>query len=114
MGTAEIQPPDAKVPKPFRSCAITVGDPIDPARYADHPEDHLAYRQLIDEVMFEIRELTGQEYRDVYATKRAEALPAEPAHVSHVSEPVARRPINCPGAAQGAPVAWSPWPRIRR
>ena len=86
VGTADIQPPDAKLPKPFRSCAITVGDPIDPARYADHPEDRLAYRQLIDEVMFEIREITGQQYRDVYATKRAEALPAEQAHVSHVSE----------------------------
>jgi 1-acyl-sn-glycerol-3-phosphate acyltransferase len=88
VGTAEIQPPDAKLPKPFRSCAITVGDPIDPARYAHHPDDHLAYRQLIDEVMFEIREMTGQQYRDVYATKRADALPAEQAHISHVSEPV--------------------------
>ena len=43
-------------------------------------------RQLIDEVMFEIRELTGQEYRDSYATKRPEAIPAEPAHVRHVNE----------------------------
>ena len=86
VGTAEIQPPDAKLPKPFRSCAITIGDPIDPARYAAHPEDHLAYRQLIDEVMFEIREMTGQSYRDSYATKRPDALPAETAHVRHVSE----------------------------
>jgi 1-acyl-sn-glycerol-3-phosphate acyltransferase len=86
VGTADIQPPDAKLPKPFRSCAITIGDPIDTARYAAHPEDHLAYRQLIDEVMFEIREMTGQPYRDSYATKRPDALPAEPAHVRHVSE----------------------------
>ena len=86
VGTADIQPPDAKLPKPFRSCAITIGDPIDPARYADHPEDHLAYRQLIDEVMFEIREMTGQSYRDTYATKRPDALAAEPARVRHVSE----------------------------
>ena len=86
VGTADIQPPDAKLPKPFRSCAITIGDPIDPARYAAHPEDHLAYRQLIDEVMFEIRELTGQSYRDSYATKKADALAAQPAHVRHVSE----------------------------
>jgi hypothetical protein len=27
--------------------------------------------------MFEIRELTGQEYRNVYATRRAESLPTE-------------------------------------
>jgi 1-acyl-sn-glycerol-3-phosphate acyltransferase len=86
VGTADIQPPDAKLPKPFRSCAITIGDPIDPSRYSDRPEDHLAYRQLIDEVMFEIREMTGQPYRDAYATKRPDALPAEPSRVRHVSE----------------------------
>ena len=34
--------------------------------------------------MFEIREMTGQNYRDNYATKQADALPAAPAHVGHV------------------------------
>jgi hypothetical protein len=55
-------------------------------RRPDRPEDHLTYRQLIDEVMFEIREMTGQPYRDAYATKRPDALPAEPSRVRHVSE----------------------------
>ena len=32
--------------------------------------------------MFEIRDLSGQEYVDTYATKKAEALPAEVAHVA--------------------------------
>ena len=86
VGTAAIQPPDAKLPKPFRSCTITIGDPIDPSRYAGHAEDRLAYRQFIDEVMFEIRELTGQIYRDTYATKQPEALSLPPAHVAHVGE----------------------------
>jgi len=36
--------------------------------------------------MFEIREMTGQPYRDAYATKRPDALPAEPSRVRHVSE----------------------------
>jgi len=36
--------------------------------------------------MFEIRELTGQEYRNSYATKKAESLPADIAVVAHVSE----------------------------
>jgi 1-acyl-sn-glycerol-3-phosphate acyltransferase len=85
-GTSDIQPPGAKLPKPFRSCSITIGEPIDPKRYADHPEDHLAFRQLVDEVMYEIRTMTGQEYSDSYATKKPESMPAEEAHVSHVSE----------------------------
>jgi 1-acyl-sn-glycerol-3-phosphate acyltransferase len=89
VGTAAIQPPDTRVPRPFRSCSISIGDPIDPRRYGDRADDHLVYRQLIDEVMFEIRSLTGQQYRDSYATRRAEALPTPPAHVLHVSEPLA-------------------------
>jgi hypothetical protein len=38
-------------------------------------------REMTDELMFEIRELTGQEYRNVYATKKAEALPTDTAVV---------------------------------
>jgi hypothetical protein len=32
----------------------------------------MVLRQITDELMFEIRELTGQEYRNVYAGKTAE------------------------------------------
>ena len=45
-------------------------------------------RQITDELMFEIRELTGQEYRDVYATKKSESIPSEAARVAHVDDPV--------------------------
>ena len=38
-------------------------------------------RQIIDEVMYEIRELSGQEYVDEYATKKAESIPTETAHM---------------------------------
>ena len=67
IGTDEIQPPGAKAPKPFRSCSITIGRPVRPERYARAREPHLAWRSMIDEVMFEIREMTGQEYRNHYA-----------------------------------------------
>ena len=82
IGTREIQPPEAKLPKLRRECTIRIGRPIRPERYLRFKGDErLALRQYIDEVMYEIRELTGQEYRDVYATKRAEVLPAVPAEV---------------------------------
>ena len=81
-GTREIQPPDAKVPKPFKSCEIRFGRPIEVSRYLDRADDRLVSRQIIDEVMYEIRELTGQEYIDEYASKKAEGIPAaETAHV---------------------------------
>ena len=75
IGTREIQPPDARLPKFGRECAIRVGRPIDVSKYRDRGEDHLALRSITDEVMFEIRELTGQEYRNVYAGTPAEAAP---------------------------------------
>ena len=75
VGTREIQPPDAKLPE-----AVQAGrGPLRPARStssatADRADDRLVLRQIIDEVMYEIRELTGpgvrrrvrhQEGRDV-------------------------------------------------
>ena len=38
-------------------------------------------REITDELMFEIRELSGQEYVDTYATKQADTLPAETARI---------------------------------
>ncbi len=75
-GTREIQPPDVKLPKPFKRAQIRFGRPIDVRRYADRADDRLVLRQIIDEVMYEIRELTGQEYVDEYATKQAETFPS--------------------------------------
>ena len=76
VGTREIQPPDAKLPKVGGACSLRIGEPIYPTRYRNRAEDHIALRQMIDEVMYEIRELTGQEYRNTYATKKAETLPS--------------------------------------
>lgn len=69
IGTREIQPPEVSVPRPLRPVTIRFGTPVDPARYAARGDDRLVLRQLTDEVMFEIRELSGQEYDPTYATK---------------------------------------------
>jgi 1-acyl-sn-glycerol-3-phosphate acyltransferase len=81
IGTADIQPPDAKVPKLFKSARIRIGQPIDTSHYQKRDGDHLIYRELTDELMYEIRELTGQQYIDRYATKKAETLPTDVAKV---------------------------------
>lgn len=81
IGTREIQPPDKILPKIGLECVVKFGKPIDPARYENRTDDHLLLREITDELMFEIRELTGQEYRNVYATKKADALPTEQAEV---------------------------------
>lgn len=81
IGTVEIQPPDAKLPKLFKSATIRIGQPIEVAHYKKREGDHLVYRELTDELMYEIRELTGQVYIDRYATKKAETLPTDVAKV---------------------------------
>jgi 1-acyl-sn-glycerol-3-phosphate acyltransferase len=97
IGTREIQPPDAKLPKVGLDCTIRIGRPIRVQRYQDRPDDRLVLRQITDELMFEIRELTGQEYRDVYATKKAESFPTEVARVAHVDDVVSdREPVLVP------------------
>jgi 1-acyl-sn-glycerol-3-phosphate acyltransferase len=64
---------------------VRIGRPVSVTRYLDRPDDRMALRQITDEVMFEIRELSGQEYVDTYATKRSESLPAETAVIGAVS-----------------------------
>jgi 1-acyl-sn-glycerol-3-phosphate acyltransferase len=76
VGTDAIQPPDAKAPKLFKKCSITIGRAIKPERYKGRAEDHIVLRQMTDEIMFEIRDMTGQEYKNSYATKKSQTLPA--------------------------------------
>ncbi len=67
VGTREIQPPEARFPRPFLPVAIRFGRPISVDRYLDRADDRLVLRQIIDEVMYGIRELSGQEYVNTYA-----------------------------------------------
>ena len=78
VGTRDCQPPDRTMPKFFVPITIRFGRPLDFSRYAGREDDRLVLRQITDEVMFELRELSGQEYEDTYATKKAEDLPSEP------------------------------------
>jgi 1-acyl-sn-glycerol-3-phosphate acyltransferase len=83
-GTDTIQPPDAKVPKLRKECTIQIGRPIKPGRYRGRGPEHVAWRSMIDEVMFEIREMTGQTYRNVYAGTPVE--PTAPSKVASVAD----------------------------
>lgn len=86
IGTREILPPDTVRPRLRRPCTIRIGRPVDVAKYQARGDDHRVLRQITDEVMFEIRELTGQEYRNVYAGTNADAGPVAPVRIAHVDE----------------------------
>ncbi|NNE95721.1 MAG: 1-acyl-sn-glycerol-3-phosphate acyltransferase [Acidimicrobiales bacterium] len=86
VGTREIQPPDQSLPTPFKSATVRFGRPIDVSRYADRVGDRGVYRQITDELMFEIQALCGLEYVHVYAGAKAEE-----AELVEVSEPTIER-----------------------
>ena len=93
VGTDAIQPPDARLPKVGGRCTITIGRPVRPERYAGRGPDHLAWRSMIDEVMFEIREMTGQTYKNVYAGQSEEERP-EPVKVATVADELESAPAD--------------------
>ena len=89
IGSDAIQPCDAKFPKVFKRVHIRFGRPIEMDRYSDRKDDRLLMRQITDEVMYEIRNLSGQEYVNKYATKTVE--PETIAPVVPIREPEQRR-----------------------
>ena len=78
IGTDEIQPTDKKMPRVMRTLTIRFGTPVTGARFEGKEHDRLVLRQITDEVMFEIQQLSGYEYVDTYATKQAEDVPTDP------------------------------------
>lgn len=73
----EIQPPGKLIPKIAR-VRIRFGPPLDFSRYAGLAGDRFVERAVTDEIMYELMELSGREYIDMYAAKLKNQPPAEP------------------------------------
>jgi 1-acyl-sn-glycerol-3-phosphate acyltransferase len=97
VGSDLVQPPDARAPKVFRRIHIRFGRPISVEKYCDRADDRLILRQITDEVMYEIRNLSGQEYVDCYATKAADESQIAP--VVPLPERAAEEPVAAPAAS---------------
>lgn len=70
----QVQPPGRRLPRIMR-VRIAFGRPLHLDRYAARAGDRLVERAITDELMYEIMELTGREYVDVYA-QTLKAVPA--------------------------------------
>ena len=68
LNADEIQPPGKLIPK-VKRVRIRFGRPLDFSRYADLAGDRFVERAITDEIMYELMELSGREYVDVYAQK---------------------------------------------
>jgi 1-acyl-sn-glycerol-3-phosphate acyltransferase len=73
VNTNLIQPIGKKLPNIMR-VKIRIGKPLDFSRYEGLSGDRFVERSMTDEIMYELMELSGQQYVDVYAAKvKAEA-----------------------------------------
>jgi 1-acyl-sn-glycerol-3-phosphate acyltransferase len=98
IGTRQAQPIGRAVPRLFMPITIRISPPLPFERFHHRPSDPLLLRQMTDEIMWQIAELSGQEYVNRYASRK-DAV--ETAAVDRAGME-ARSGANGSGAADGA------------
>ena len=82
IGTNLVNPPGSKMWR-FGRVQVKFGKPMDFSRFEGLAGNRFIERAVIDEVMYELMRLSGQEYVDLYAADVKEgadtAIPAKPA-----------------------------------
>jgi 1-acyl-sn-glycerol-3-phosphate acyltransferase len=71
IGTNIVAPP-GKIYGSYTRPHVRFGKPLDFSRYEGMEGDRYVLRSITDEIMYEIMQLSGQEYVDVYAAKAKE------------------------------------------
>ena len=96
IGTREAQPIGQAIPNLFRPVTIRISRPMDFSRHAPRAEDPLILRQITDEIMYELRELSGQEYVNKYCKRATDdtLTPTEPAHLKTAEDLQAAVAVN--------------------
>ena len=67
IDTEKVQPIGKRFPR-IRRIGIVVGTPLDFSRFDGMEGDRIVLRAVTDEIMYELRKLSGQEYVDAYAS----------------------------------------------
>jgi 1-acyl-sn-glycerol-3-phosphate acyltransferase len=83
IGTDSVNPPGSKMWR-FGRVEVKVGKPMDFTRFEGLAGNRFIERAVIDEVMYELMRLSGQEYVDLYASDVKEG--------TAVAQPAARLP----------------------
>ncbi|MEO8887972.1 MAG: lysophospholipid acyltransferase family protein [Jatrophihabitantaceae bacterium] len=73
INTEAIQPAGRKIPKLRPRPGVRFGKPLDFSRYEGLAGDRFVERSITDEIMYELMQLSGQEYSDQYAAKVKES-----------------------------------------
>ncbi|TML64125.1 MAG: 1-acyl-sn-glycerol-3-phosphate acyltransferase [Actinobacteria bacterium] len=96
VGTREAQPIGQALPRLFMPITIRISHPLSFEQYYERAKDPRVLREITDSIMFELRELSGQEYVHTYAKRKGaeEAVGAEEVRlVSLATRDDARRPV---------------------
>lgn len=67
IDTEKVQPIGKRLPR-IRRVGIVVGEPLDFSRFEGMEGDRVVLRAVTDEIMYELKQLSGQEYVDLYAS----------------------------------------------
>jgi 1-acyl-sn-glycerol-3-phosphate acyltransferase len=87
IGTREAQPIGQVKPNLFRPITIKLSAPMRFDRMPDAADDPLVLRQITDEIMFELRSLSGQTYVNQYCKRASESVEeSAPARVRTLAE----------------------------
>ena len=89
VGTDVVNPPGSKVWR-FGSVTVRIGKPLDFSRFEGLAGNRFIERPVIDEVMYELMQLSGQEYVDLYAsTVKDSGTPSSPRPAARIPETAA-------------------------
>ncbi|HEX2195556.1 MAG TPA: lysophospholipid acyltransferase family protein, partial [Actinomycetota bacterium] len=88
VGTEKVMPKSAKMPRLWGRVEVVVrfGKPLDFSRYAGKQKDRFVLRSVTYEIVYEIMQLSGQEYKDEYASKTPSEPMPEPTRSIYVDE----------------------------
>jgi 1-acyl-sn-glycerol-3-phosphate acyltransferase len=67
IDTDKVQPLGSKYPKIHR-VGVKFGKPLDFSRFAGMEGERAVLRSVTDQIIYRIKELSGQRYEDVYAS----------------------------------------------
>lgn len=94
VGTDIVNPPGSRMWR-FGRVEVRFGEPMDFSRFEGMGGNRFIERAVIDEVMYELMKLSGQEYVDIYAASlKKDAKPITPAGAG---QPSARIPETAAG-----------------
>jgi 1-acyl-sn-glycerol-3-phosphate acyltransferase len=97
VGTDVVNPPGSRMWR-FGRVEVRFGKPMDFSRFDGMAGNRFIERAVIDEVMYELMKLSGQEYVDIYAASIKSGVPGgQPIKPGGPGQPSARIPETAAG-----------------